>query len=268
MTKGLLIGKGRTADIFAWGDDCVLKLFHSDFDTGHVEYEASIARIVHASGAASPALIETVEVEGRRGLVYERVHGPSLAGVLRHKPWQLPRLARTFARLQASMHRRTAPELPPQRRRLTQKIDAASPLPASLKEAALQSLSLLPDGDALCHGDFHPENVIMSPGGPVIIDWIDATRGNPLADVARTSLLLNTASLYLPAGIRSVTARFLIASFRKLYLAHYLRITATTPGLLKAWSLPVTAARLEEGIVEEEDWLLARVTALARRPVG
>ncbi|HKP51695.1 MAG TPA: aminoglycoside phosphotransferase family protein [Chloroflexia bacterium] len=264
MSKGVLVGRGRTADIYAWGDTSVLKLFHADRSASTVEYEAKIARAVHASGAASPALIDAVVVEGRQGLIYERVYGPSLAGVLRSKPWRLPRLTRTFALLHASMHRRTAPDLPSQRDRLTWKIEVADPLPANLKEAALQSLSRLPNGDILCHGDFHPENVIMSPRGPVVIDWIDATRGNPLADVARTSLLLATAHLHLPSSISSIAARLLITTLRNLYLTHYLRATRTSRAQIEAWRLPVTAARLEEGIAEEEAWLLEAAEDAAR----
>lgn len=43
--------------------------------------------------------------------------------------------------------------------------------------------------------DFHPDNVLLAARGPVIIDWPDATRGQPLADVARTSLLLRLGGL-------------------------------------------------------------------------
>jgi uncharacterized protein (TIGR02172 family) len=264
MSKGALIGKGRTADIYAWGDDSVLKLFHAGRSSGEAAYEAKIASAVHASGAASPALLDTVEFEGRQGLIYERIHGPSLAEVLRHSPWQLPRLARAFARLQASMHRRTASDLPSQRQCLSRKIEAASPLPSELKERALQALSHLPDGNVLCHGDFHPENIIMSPRGPVTIDWVDATRGNPLADVARTSLILSAAHLYLPANPGSLAVRFIIAAFHRIYLAHYVRATNTQERQIRVWRGPVAAARLEEAISIEEAWLVKTVASSLR----
>jgi uncharacterized protein (TIGR02172 family) len=264
MSKGALIGKGRTADIYAWGDDSVLKLFHAGRSASEAAYEAKIASAVPASGAASPALLDTVELEGRQGLIYERIYGPSLAEVLRHKPRQLPRLARSFARLHASMHGRTASGLPSQRQRLTRKIMAASPLSSELKQGALQALSLLPDGDVLCHGDVHPENIIMSPRGPVTIDWVDATRGNPLADVARTSLLLSAAHLYLPANPGSFATRFIIAAFHRLYLAHYVRATHAQERQIAAWRGPVAAARLEEGIQVEEAWLVNIVASSLR----
>jgi hypothetical protein len=105
----------------------------------------------------------------------------------------------------------------------------------------------------------------MSPRGPVTIDWIDATQGNPFADVARTCLLLSAAHLHFGQGFPSITIRLLLALFRKLYVARYLKLTRTSYPQIDAWALPVTAARLEEGIGEEEAWLLARVATLAGR---
>jgi aminoglycoside phosphotransferase (APT) family kinase protein len=65
----------------------------------------------------------------------------------------------------------------------------------SLRDEVAAALARRPHGEAVCHGDLHPGNVIMSPQGPVIIDWIDASRGDPLADVARSVLLLRHSVL-------------------------------------------------------------------------
>ena len=41
----------------------------------------------------------------------------------------------------------------------------------------------------LCHGDYTPSNIIITPDGtPYIIDWAHATQGNASADAARTYL--------------------------------------------------------------------------------
>ena len=43
----------------------------------------------------------------------------------------------------------------------------------------------------LCHGDFSPENIIVTKSGKLVaVDWVHATQGNASADVARTYLLL------------------------------------------------------------------------------
>ena len=38
--------------------------------------------------------------------------------------------------------------------------------------------------DTLVHGDLHPENVVITPSGYLIVDWSDAAVGNPFVDLA------------------------------------------------------------------------------------
>jgi len=107
----------------------------------------------------------------------------------------------------------------------------------------------------LCHGDYHPENVLMTRTGTLIIDWFTATCGNPLADVARTSLLLEAAEL--PA---SPLAQWLLGLARavvhRAYLRRYLRQSRVRPEDIAAWRLPIIVARLGFGIPEERDRML------------
>ena len=62
---------------------------------------------------------------------------------------------------------------------------------------------MLDDGDRLVHLDLHPLNVIMSPRGPVVIDWANAARGDPLLDVALTYVLLTCPRMPGPASLRA-----------------------------------------------------------------
>jgi aminoglycoside phosphotransferase (APT) family kinase protein len=63
-------------------------------------------------------------------------------------------------------------------------------LPLHLLDFARQVLDGLPDGDRLCHGDYHPGNVLQAAGRIAVIDWGAATRGAPETDHARALLLL------------------------------------------------------------------------------
>ena len=184
------IAYGRTAEIYAWDEANILKLFHNWFGRENIEYEAKIGRAVYASGLPVPAVGEIVQVNGRNGLIYERVPGVSLWELMPQKPWTLFRYARRLAERHVEMHTNPIrPEIPRQRPRLAQKIEAAQALPDALRARILAALETLPDGEQLCHGDFHPGNVLATPQGEVIIDWVDATRGNPLADLARSSII-------------------------------------------------------------------------------
>ena len=173
---GKLIARGRTAEIYAWNAGYVLKLFFDCWPADRVDYEARMARAVHASGLPVPAVGEIVEIRGRLGVLFERVDGPTMLQTLAAEPRRLPPCARLLAELHADMHSNSISlGLPLQRRRLADKIQTAEVLSNRLREAALKALETLPDGDRLCHGDFHPGNVIMTVRGPMLIDWPDAT---------------------------------------------------------------------------------------------
>jgi uncharacterized protein (TIGR02172 family) len=245
------IALGRTAALYDWDADQVLKLFFEPFGEGAARYESRIAHIVHRAGLPVPAVGEIVEIDGRYGLVYEKVRGRSMMEHLGARPWTLFQAARELARLQAEMHGVVAiPELPSQHRRLREKIEEAVSLDATLRTAALAALASLPPGDRLCHGDFHPGNVLFTADGPVIIDWIDAARGSPDADLARSLLLMDLAPLPPGTPARMVTAA-LRGAFRRVYLRRYSELCPTDRSTLERWSAVNAAARLSEGVQEE-----------------
>jgi Ser/Thr protein kinase RdoA (MazF antagonist) len=252
---GKPIAFGRTAEIYAWEDDRVLKLFYDWFELDNIEFEQQMNRAVHASGLPVPAPGEILQVNGRNGLVYGRVDGAPMWDVMARRPWRLFVLARQTAELHAAMHATTTKvEIPRQRARLERKIRGADSLPAPLKEGTLHSLASLPDGDQLCHGDFHPANILLTPKHPVIIDWIDASLGNPLADLARTSIIIlgAAATSQVPNPLEKIVVRL----FHSAYLRHYFRLRPGVEKEYHRWLPVVAAARLSENIPELKDWLV------------
>ena len=132
-------------------------------------------------GLPSPAVGEIIQHNNRYGLLYERLHGESMFKAFHHQPWNLIPYARRLAELQAEIHKCSLiTDLPNQKEILERKIRQASALPEGLKLKAIALLEDLPDGSSLCHGDFWPGNVLMTDRGEMIIDWIHASRGNPL----------------------------------------------------------------------------------------
>jgi aminoglycoside phosphotransferase (APT) family kinase protein len=252
---GARIGQGRTAEVFALGENRALKLYYPDWPANAAEAEYQKAVAVFKSGAPAPAVDGVVEVNGRHGVVYERVDGPSLLNHTTARPWTIFHSAHLMAELHARMHACRPSGLPAQRLRLQEKIQAARPLPEALKQAALSALAQLPDDSVLCHGDYHPDNIVLSTHGPAILDWTEATRGYPLADVARTTLMMRHAAV--PSH---VPGRHIIEAGRmlwyRLYLRRYCQLRSVSPKQVDAWLLPVAAARLSEGIPEEEERML------------
>ncbi|MCW5849715.1 MAG: phosphotransferase [Anaerolineae bacterium] len=255
--KGRLIAQGRTAEIYAWGEGSVVKLFFDWCPDSLVQHEVEMGRVLSTTALPTPKLLGSVEVEGRRGLLYERVDGPSMVRAMTTQPWRLAQLAAQFAELHAAVHRQKGEGFPPLRAQLTWTIEHTD-LPPELKAHALATLDRLADGDTLCHLDFHPDQVILTPAGPVVLDWMTAGQGNPLADVARTVILLRVGQLPYGGWLQ----RAFINAARRLFLRTYLRrYRQLHPGLtqaaIDAWIIPLAAARVKEDNPGERDQLLA-----------
>jgi aminoglycoside phosphotransferase (APT) family kinase protein len=252
---GARIGQGRTAEVVSWGENRALKLYYPGWPASAAEAEYRQAQAVFESGAPAPAVDGVVEVDGRCGVIFERVDGPSLLNHTTARPWTIFHSARLMAELHARMHACRPSGLPAQREQLQHKIRDARPLPEALKQAALTALAQLPDDSVLCHGDFHPDNIVLATHGPAILDWTEATGGNPLADLARTTLMMRHAALppHLP-GRRLIEAGRML--WYQLYLRRYCQLRSVAPKQVEAWLLPVAAARLSDGISEEEAPLL------------
>jgi Ser/Thr protein kinase RdoA (MazF antagonist) len=175
--------------------------------------------------------------------------------IFQRTPWRVFDLARILARLHVQMHECVSgAELPGQRGRLQRKIQHADSLPAKLQPPLLKALESLPDGDRVCHGDFHPANVLLSGTDATIIDWIDASRGNPLADVARTSII--TLGSAASTQVTNIVVKAFIRVFHSAYLKHYFHMRPAGTDEYRHWLPIVAGARLNENIPEVENWLV------------
>lgn len=251
QSKGPLLAQGRTAEIFAWGEHHVLKLLHSGAPSA-AQAEAHNARAAHAGGVPTPKVIAVLEYAGRAGIIFERVKSVSMLHVLVAQPWRLWPLARAFAALHAAIHRVQAwPTLPTAHARLRQSISAAA-LPEPLQQRTLMVLEKLAHGQQLCHGDFHPDNVVFDQAKTLVLDWPNAVAGHPLADVMRTSIVLRVGALPpgLPAWLR-VLLTLLRTQFHTAYLRRYMQLTGHSPNELLRWQAPLAAARICENIPTE-----------------
>jgi len=256
------IAEGREAEIYEYDEDSVLRLFFDARSAASLEREAAAMNAVRAAGGVAPEARGTVLEHGRPGLIIERVEGPDMLTLLGKKPWFTFSAGRVLGETHAAMHEVPAPpELPLQKERFRRRIEASAadaPQHARLAEFVLRKLDALPQGDRVCHGDYHPGNVLITPNGPRVIDWPNATRGDPHADVARVLLTFDIASV--PPGAPTLVRRLeKIARrlIRSRYLAAYRRMRPLDDGLLAQWRVPVAADRLAEGIEDETDKLLS-----------
>ena len=242
MNKGKKIGLGKSAEVFCWGSSQVIKLFYANISTACIEYETKVTQTIYQAGLSVPRVQGIVLVDERKGIVSDRIMGDSMLNSIRLKPWKIFYFARLLAKLQTKIHQCDAPQLIPLRQQRQLQIKGVKALPEIQKQVILNLLDRLPIGKSLCHGDFHPGNVILSASGCVAIDWPNAVRGHSHADVARTLLLLVAGET--PTNLTSIPWLLFRILFGAIYLQHYLKLNRLTLEQICPWLLPEAAAWL------------------------
>ncbi len=261
---GAKLGGGKAADVHAWGADKVVKLYGADVPDRRIKLEASNALTLHAAGLPVPRFFEQVQFARRRGSVFERIEGRSISASLRKNPFRFFQLAGRFAAVHRLIHRTERSELPLLSEHLRRVISHASALSPAQQEQLTSLLESLPAGASVCHFDFHPGNVILSPRGPVVLDWGSARCGNPLADVARTCVLSATDHLSAPAAPMT---KIWNDGFKQAYLHYYFDGATQTRNELARWIAILAAAGLRKAGMRETPVLMRLVErGLSKQP--
>jgi hypothetical protein len=245
--KGRLLATGNVAEVFEW-DSRVLKLYKSPEAKPAAFREAAIHAAVEALRLPVPFVWGVEQVGLRWGIVFDRVSDNSFVDRMRGSPDQVPRYLDRMARLHVTIHRHVAIPFTSLKVRLTARIEGAPGLEDQQRGALLKGLSAMPDGDRLCHGDLHPLNILGDTATPMIIDWPDACRGDPAADVCRSYLLLmlHASELATP------------------YLDAYCRLAGISHQRIFDWLSYVAAAKLAEKVPGETGGL-CRILGLGRK---
>ncbi|MCL4242950.1 MAG: phosphotransferase [Dehalococcoidia bacterium] len=263
------LGAGRAAEVFAWDDATAVKLSRWTDGLPSLQTEAAALSAARAAGIRVPAPRGFVTHDGRPGLLLERLAGDDLLSIVEKKPWRVWEFGRLTGRLHAELGKTPAPDgLRDLRDALRGAIAESSAVPERARPRVLALLDSLPVSDRLCHGDFHPGNIILTGDGPVVIDFPNAVRGDPVADFARSTILLEAGEVPPDTGL---WGRVLVRVGRKLmllaYRSGYRTAASVDADALARWRVVIIAHRLTERVPEERVRLL-RMLSRGLRTAG
>ena len=243
--KGRLLATGQRAEVFVWGDR-VLKLYRFAAAKNTAFRKAAIHAAVEALGLPVPTVWCVQEIDGRWGIVFDRVSGVSFAEQMRGDVGAIPEYLQLLSRLHARIHAHAGSEFSKLKGWLALNIARAMLLDEPRKQMLLNGLRDMPDGDRLCHGDFHPMNVLGKTSQPIVIDWPNACRGDPAGDACRSYLIL----------------KLHVDEVARPYLDAYCRVTGVPRQNILEWLPYVAAARLAEDVPGEQHRLLELARSL------
>ncbi len=221
--------------------DRLVKVFDENFSKADVLNEALNQARVEETGLPIPKVHEVCKVDGKWAIVSDFIEGETLDSLMAAHPEKKDEYLELFVKLQLEMHSQRAALLTKLKDKMNRKIDQSG-LDATARYELHTRLESMPKHAKVCHGDFNPSNIIVTPEGkPYIIDWSHATQGNASADAARTYLLFSLAGE---------------DALAEQYLTLFCRMSDTARQYVQQWLPIVAASQLVKGKPEERAFLM------------
>ncbi|RED66161.1 aminoglycoside phosphotransferase family protein [Cohnella lupini] len=265
MRHGELLGMGNTANVYRWGKTEVIKIFHNpDKSWNEASKEAENAEIINDLNLRAPRYSGTVEYEGKSCLIYERIDGQTMLMRIEPTVFSISYHAKQMAQLQYEIHQVKVKIQPNLRNELFNKISAQELITDDEKDMVKRILDQLPESNHICHYDFHPGNIILSSKGPVIIDWLNALIGYEAADVARSSMMLQSHAMP-PDAPEMLIRREYRELFHEEYLKEYLMLSGKNHEEINDWMAPTLAYRIDEMEGSNQFEILTRLRSLLNK---
>lgn len=189
MKDRKVLGIGNTATVYEWEEDKVLKLFNLGYPLESIKKEFHNAKAIESMSFGKTKASEIISYNEQIGITYNKITGDSLLDWL-IKTQDVKQCAVYMAELHQLILKNKIHNVPSYKVFLKANINKASFTNAMKNKEALQLLDKFVDEETLCHGDFHPGNIIMSQGQLMVIDFMNVCKGSFLYDVARTVFLI------------------------------------------------------------------------------
>ena len=227
----------RSKKVIYRDNDKVIKAFNEGYPKSDILNEAVNHARVEEIGINMPSILGVQTIEDKWSIVTEYIEGPTLHQLMEENPNKIDEYLEKLVEIQMEVHTKQAPLLNKLKDKLSRKI-ANAPIDDTTKYDLQTKLKVLPKHIKVCHGDFHPANIIVNRNGKwYILAWSHATQGNASADVAHTYIE------FLGEGKEEIA---------KKYLNLYCEKSQTSLSYVQGWMSIIAAARLEKVVDEDK----------------
>lgn len=234
------IGTGAQADVYLH-ENKAIKVFKQGYSKANIFYEAMVNSIIEETGLPIAKVYEVLNIEDKVAIRMEYIEGITLQECILADIDNIYKYIDTMVDLQMKIHSKNTYLPLGLKDKLRERISGNMSMDESKRSRLLKILDKLPEGNSLCHGDFHGYNIIKHGDEYYFIDWIDAAVGCADGDACRTYML------YL----------FHSPEMAEIYLKAYCAKAGKSREDILGWLPVVAAARLRENNEEEKEKILS-----------
>jgi len=239
MELNKVVGTGAQATVYCSGKYAI-KLFKENYDKPAIFYEAFVNSIIEYTELPVPKTYEVLSIDKQMAIKMDYLEGVSLIDCILKDPNDTAVYFEKMVKLQVQMHSKKILLPFSLKDRLKDKIQGNENLSITHKEKVLMLLNELPDGNELCHGDYHGYNILICGGEYWIIDWVNSTYGCADGDACRTYMIY---ALYS-------------SELAEMYITLYCKEAGKERKKILVWLPIVAAARLSESFPDEKEKLM------------
>lgn len=251
-----LVGQGKTAKIYELNKEKVIKIFNENFDIKAITSEFHVSSLVNEM---FPNFTPKVFSLDNKSIVLEYVKGTPLIEQMSFKT--LIPTAKLLVKLQREIHEKKVETSFKQLEDVLSGIIEKSPdITLSTRSMLWSYLKNHNKPSSVCHGDFHPGNIIITANKEYVIDWANVMIGNALYDVARTYILIRYGTI---DKVMNLSERIVLSIYRlalaKIYYWSYMFKNRINNNSFHYWLVYALLIRLSEISDSKEKKTLTKI---------
>ena len=186
LENAKLIGKGGTGECWQIADETVVKLYYDFIPESIIENDKIFSKSTFIAGIPTAISYGIVKCGNRRGIIFEMLNAKTLANEIIQAPDRIEEFGRKYAQLAKLIHhtKGDAKVFPRWTDNYRNNLASYSFLDGKEINNAEKLLATLNNYDTYVHGDFNPNNIMVSDGELMLIDMGSFSLGCPLIDLA------------------------------------------------------------------------------------
>lgn len=198
-----LIGEGFNSKVYRVDQENIVKVFIHDESEEEIQHELDLAKYAFVQGIPTAISFDIVDVEGKKGVMFEMMNTGSLRDYVRDDTSHLDEHLDKYAALLKELHSTRDKErrLPDARLRMLRHLEENKGSFTAEEYARISALANeLPEKDIILHGDCHLKNIMLHNGEPVLIDLDTLSRGDPVIELGNIYYAYHAFEAFWPGN--------------------------------------------------------------------